>query len=135
MGAEVLAGETSDVEARSDRERADDASLRLAAREGFSVELGDEPVAVGGSAFFEDVVDALELLEIVRDVIEEERVEHLAEQERCARRAASLERGRSVLRRSAHGHHQQTIGAEMYRGRHRRVEAETSVDVELAVDL
>ena len=46
-----------------------------------------EAAAVGARAVDQDVVDAREQLDVDVDVIEQERVEHLAEQERGARGA------------------------------------------------
>src|SRR5690606_22951905 len=84
LAPQDLRRQPAEILARPHHERAYDATLDAAARERNRVRAGDEVLAVGGHAIAQQVVDALELLEVGPDVVQEERVENLAEQERKA---------------------------------------------------
>ena len=95
--AHVLAREPADVLARANREAVDVAVHRRAAALRVAADRLEEAVAVRARAVLDDVVQAVKQLEVDVDVIEQERVEHLAEQERRAGRAqVSRRRLRSI---------------------------------------
>lgn len=136
MRSQILRGNLTDVGARTQDQGADQPAWRQStARLGDLVELVQKARAVRMHAITQEVVDALDLEQIGVDVIEQERVQDLAEH---VGRTWKL----SVLNRTSAGHlrggksdDEKSIHPEMDRRSHRSVQAETAVAVNLVSDL
>jgi hypothetical protein len=126
----------AEIARRTQEEVVDDPVGRAALADDHLVDALEKALAVGALPLAEDLVEETEPIGVVVDAVEEQRVQHLAEQERRVRDGRRRHRRRDLAGRAGvmDADHEHAVRAEPERGREWRVQAEAPVAEEARAD-
>src|SRR4029079_18892622 len=115
---------------------ANDAVGRATASHDWLVDALEEVLPVDALAFLENLVEESQTIGVVVHSVEQQRVQHLAREERRATHAFFGDLGARLTGRGlvAHTDHQHAVGTEPERGRERRVETQAAIAIEALID-